>query len=394
MRPARVFVSSVMRGFEAEREAARSAVASLRLQPVMAEDFGAQPYSPQTGCLDGVRSSDVYVGVFGARYGSPTAAGKSATEEEFDEALARGLPILCFVQAGDKEAEQEAFLQRVKQYETGLLVARFAAPTELSLQVVQALNDLLGRPGVAAIDAAAAGELFDAYRWGTLPDPRNAPRHLPWLGAVVVPERQGDPYLSFVDFGREAFREQLLQPALFGATAIFRRARGIDEREEADAVVFEQGDPERNDVLASLEVHTDGALVYGFALGQDQPAGHSMIRSHVVDEDEVERVLGAFAAFANDFYGRLEQSPLIANVFFGTSLSGIDYKGFGRYPSVDPSQMTIPDHRLEDPFRVPRPPLRVARAALADPPRLARDVTDRIAREFRLAGAYYTPPRP
>jgi hypothetical protein len=394
MPPARVFISSVMRDFEAEREAARAAVESLRLQPVMAEDFGAQPYSPQTACLDGVRSSDVYVGVFGARYGSPTTAGKSATEEEFDEARARGLPILCFIQAGDKEDEQEAFLQRVKRYETGFLVARFATPAELSLRVVQALNDQLGRPGVAAMAAAAAGELFDRYRWGALPDPRSAPRHQPWLGAVAVPERQGEPYLSFGDLSREQFREQVLQPALFGATAIFRLTHGVRPREEADAVVFEQGDPGRNDVLAALEVHTDGALVYGLALGQDRPAGHSMIRMHVVDEDEVEGVLGAFAAFANDFYGRLEQGCLIANIFLGTSLSGIDYKGFGRYPNADPSQMTIPDHRLEDPLRVPRPPLRVARAALADPPRLARDVADRIAREFRLAGAYYTPPRP
>jgi hypothetical protein len=73
----------------------------------------------------------------------------------------------------------------------------------------------------------------------------------------------------------------------------------VEEREEADAVVFEQVDPERTDVLASLEVHTDGALVSGLALGQDQPPGHSMIRMFMVDEDEAERVLGAFVAFAN-----------------------------------------------------------------------------------------------
>jgi hypothetical protein len=166
------------------------------------------------------------------------------------------------------------------------------------------------------------------------------------------------------------------------------------EREEVDALVVEQIDPERNDVLASLEVHTDGALVYGLALGQDRHAGYSMIWMNVVDEDEVERVLRAFVAFANDFYGRLEQSPLIANVFLGTSLSSIEGRVFGHYPSVDPSTMTVPDHRLEDPLHVPRPPLRVARAALADPASLARRVNEHIAREFHLAGAYYTPPRP
>jgi hypothetical protein len=394
MPPQRVFISSVMRGFEAEREAARAAVASLHLQPVMAEDFGAQPYSPQIACLEGVRSSDVYLGVFGARYGSRTASGKSATAEEFDEALVRGIPILCFVQSGEKEPEQAAFLDRVKQYETGLLVARFTTPAELTLGVVQGLNDLLGRPGVAAISPAAASDLFDRYRWGVLPDPREAPRHHTWLGAVAVPERQGEPYLSTLEFGQKPFRDHLLQPALFGATAIFRHARGTQAREEADALVFEQIDPDRNSVLTSLEVHADGALVYGLALGLDQPRDRWMIQMHVIDEDEVERVLGGFVAFANAFVGGLEQSPLIANVFLGVSFFGIENKAFGHYPGVDPTQMTIPEHRLEDPLHIPRSPLRVARATLADPPSLARRVADHIAREFRLASAYYTPPRP
>lgn len=393
MQPARIFISSVMRDFAAERDTARAAVSSLRLQPVMAEDFGAQPYSPQIACLEGVRSSDVYLGVFGSRYGSRTASGKSATEEEFDEALARGVPILCFVQSGEKEPELEAFLQRVRQYETGFLVARFTTPAELTLGVVQALNDQFGRPGVATIDATGASALFERYRWGGLPDPRGAPRHHTWLGTVAVPERQGESYLSYLEFGREQFRDQVLQPALFGTTAIFRHASGTQAREEADALVFEQIDPDWNNVLASLEVHSDGALVYGLALGLDQPQDR-MIQMYVIDEDEVERVLRGFVAFANAFFGGLEQSPLIANVFLGMSVSEIESKAFGRYPGADPTQMTIPEHRLEDPLRIPQPPLRVARAALADPSSLARRVTDHIAREFRLAGAYYTPPRP
>ena len=94
----RVFISSVMRDFGHVRSAAREAISSLRQQPVMAEDFGAQPVSSQTACLDGVRSSDIYVGIFGERYGYVAKSGLSATEEEFDEARKQGLPILCFEQ--------------------------------------------------------------------------------------------------------------------------------------------------------------------------------------------------------------------------------------------------------------------------------------------------------
>ena len=48
----RVFISSVMRDFESERAAIRTAVESLRLIPVMAETFGAKPFSPRLACLD------------------------------------------------------------------------------------------------------------------------------------------------------------------------------------------------------------------------------------------------------------------------------------------------------------------------------------------------------
>src|SRR5437588_11991224 len=93
----RIFISSVMRDFAPERAAAREAVIRLRHKPVMAEDFGAQPVSSQTACLEGVRSSHIYVGIFGPRYGYVAPrSGLAATEEEFNEARRRGLPILCF----------------------------------------------------------------------------------------------------------------------------------------------------------------------------------------------------------------------------------------------------------------------------------------------------------
>ena len=80
MTPTKVFISSVITGFEAQRAAARSAVESLRLQPIMAErDFGAKPYTSQEACLDGVRQCDIYLGIFGTRYGFVTASGKSVS---------------------------------------------------------------------------------------------------------------------------------------------------------------------------------------------------------------------------------------------------------------------------------------------------------------------------
>ena len=57
----KVFISSLISGMEAERAAAKKAIALFRHQPVMAEDFGARPNSPQVACLSGLRDADAVV---------------------------------------------------------------------------------------------------------------------------------------------------------------------------------------------------------------------------------------------------------------------------------------------------------------------------------------------
>ena len=148
MLPRRVFLSSVIRDFTAERQAARDAVLLLRQNPVMAEDFGARPMSPRRACLEAVRTSDVFVGIFGARYGTVIpSSGISVSEEEFLEARRLGKDVLCFVQTGVRpEPPQAALLRRVQDYESGFLTARFASAAALKEQLIRSLHDLL-RPG-------------------------------------------------------------------------------------------------------------------------------------------------------------------------------------------------------------------------------------------------------
>jgi hypothetical protein len=390
MSPRKVFVSSVIRDFEQERAAAKAAVEALRLHPVMAEDFGAKPYSAQIACLEGVRASDIYVGIFGARYGFVTAAGISVTEEEFLEARKRGLPILCFIQEGTKEPEQETFLARLKDYKEGYHVAFFRTPEQLTRLVVQGINDLVGQPDVTNLDIAGAETHLEHHRWG------ERERHSwngdsdPWLGAVIFPSRQGEQYLSSIELGRQALQDQLLQPALFGSGAILRRELGIDTKEGLDHLAFEQHD-DRQRLAAKIAVHTDGTLVYGFAPGDRDRHRHSILRSFVIDQDEVQRRLTAFLAYADHFYGQLEHGPVIASVYLGVSLSGIAQKQFGRLPDVEPNPVSIPMSQHEKVLRFPQKPRRVARADLADATRLGEELTELIARTFRVAGAYYMP---
>jgi hypothetical protein len=261
----------------------------------------------------------------------------------------------------------------------------------LALEMVKALNAQIGRTASQELDPTAAVAHLDRHRWGARENDRSTWAAEPWLGAVAVPAWQAEPYLSGFDLSKAAFREQVLQPALFGASAIFDRSLGTDEREEADRLVVEQRDDRARQVAASLAVHLDGTLVYGRVLGQRTPGTHSTVRMFVIDQDEVQRDLAAFAAYAGAFYGQLPQARRIANLYVGVSLSGISHKGFGRLPAIEPQQMTIPDTRLEDPLRVPQPPLRVARAELAEPEGVGHLLTEHIARAFRVAGGYYMP---
>ena len=59
------------------------------------EFFGALPETPKEECLRLVRSANVYVGIFGLRYGFiDTESGKSLTQLEYEEAQAMRLPSL------------------------------------------------------------------------------------------------------------------------------------------------------------------------------------------------------------------------------------------------------------------------------------------------------------
>jgi Domain of unknown function (DUF4062) len=63
----RVFLSSVMDGFEEYRQAAREGIVAAGGEPVLAEDFPSLPISSRTACLDGVASSDIYIAIIGGR---------------------------------------------------------------------------------------------------------------------------------------------------------------------------------------------------------------------------------------------------------------------------------------------------------------------------------------
>lgn len=137
----RVFVSSVVGGMEAYRDAARQAITTMDHTPVMCEDFPARPYSSEKACLHEVEQSDIYLVIIGKDFGFETPEGLSVTQAEFRAAKETDKSILAFIQkTDDRDERQQAFLDEVEAYQAGVFRASFNSPTALNQEIIKALR--------------------------------------------------------------------------------------------------------------------------------------------------------------------------------------------------------------------------------------------------------------
>ena len=136
----RIFVSSVMKGYQNFRGAASAAIRQAGCNPILAEMFPANSSSPRSACLDGVESADAFVLLLGSRFGWKTPSGRSATEEEYQHACRQQIPIMVFVQQGETtEPDQQRFIEEVEDYVRGHFRKSFETPNDLTRLVSEAV---------------------------------------------------------------------------------------------------------------------------------------------------------------------------------------------------------------------------------------------------------------
>lgn len=138
----KVFISSVRRGLAAERDYLVDLIRALGHQPLRFEDFGAQDRTSRGACLGGVQEADLYLLILGEHYGDEMEdSGISATEEEFNTATGRGIPILVFKKRDvEPDEKQQAFQGRVGNYQEGRFWAEFSDNSDLGIAVTKALQ--------------------------------------------------------------------------------------------------------------------------------------------------------------------------------------------------------------------------------------------------------------
>jgi predicted ATPase len=126
----RVFVSSTLRELAHERAAAREAISSLHLAPVLFEQ-AARPHAPRDLYAAYVEQCDVFVGVYWQSYGWVAPGSQiSGLEDEFD--LGQGKPMLLYIKepADEREDRLVSLISRIEQ-EAGSAYRTFSTAPEL-----------------------------------------------------------------------------------------------------------------------------------------------------------------------------------------------------------------------------------------------------------------------
>jgi len=145
MRRQRIFISSVMRDYEDRREAAEETIRALGMEPILAETICASSGAPRDVILkDAIRGCQAVVGIYGPHYGWTGAQSqRSPTEEEYDRARELYKPIYVFIDRIEDEAtepRQHAFLDKVQNWDIGVLRREFHSLGELQDLVSEALT--------------------------------------------------------------------------------------------------------------------------------------------------------------------------------------------------------------------------------------------------------------
>lgn len=151
----RVFVSSTLEELADERAAVRRAVEALHLTPVLFE-LGARPHPPRELYLSYLRQSDVFIGIYGERYGWIAPDREiSGLEDEYRSAM--GMPKLVYLRepAPERDPRLTTLLEQVR--DDGLSYRTFHDTAELEGLVADDLAVLVSERFTGDRDDTGAG---------------------------------------------------------------------------------------------------------------------------------------------------------------------------------------------------------------------------------------------
>jgi len=118
----KIFISSTQNDLQLERDAVEQVIEELGHECLRAETYDSPGTSPEQACRTMAQDCDVYIGIYGTRYGFvPPNIEVSVTEMEYLTARDHN-PAKIFIyvrECGSYENEQERFLRDVQDFASG-----------------------------------------------------------------------------------------------------------------------------------------------------------------------------------------------------------------------------------------------------------------------------------
>lgn len=118
----KVFISSTQKDLQTERNSVEALIEQMGYECLRSEKFNAPGVSPENACIQMARECDIYIGIFGGRYGyKPQHLDISVTELEYREARLHN-PEKVFVyikDTNDIELEQRRLLKEIQDFSEG-----------------------------------------------------------------------------------------------------------------------------------------------------------------------------------------------------------------------------------------------------------------------------------
>jgi len=324
----KIFISSVIRGFEEERSAAARAAKALDHTVLRSEDFGAIASSAQRACRAAVRDADLVILIMGAAYGlKDPVTGKSPTHEEFEEAQQTGRDVLVFVQQGvQREPDQDAFVREVREWAAGANTGSFRDADMLRDSVTQALSRHERTRSAGPIDLAEIAGRLEAAMAG-----QRGRSGSPVLCVALV----GAPRQVVLTAGQledGTLQAELEREALYGATAVLERGARTRTAAERGALVIAQED---------RRVTIDGLGAIAIWTPAQRPRDERDWMPTLIDEDVRDAIAHALR-YGHATLDRLDPYERLADIAVGATIRDLGHLGWRTRAERDRSPNTTP----------------------------------------------------
>lgn len=358
----RVFISSVVEGFEAYRQAARDGVEAAGGIPILVnEDFPSLAVSSRNACLDAVESSDIYAAIIGSRGGWTTPSGRLVVEEEYLHARQHNLPTLVFIQDGNRDADANRLVRHLSDYVDGRFRVQFNTPEDLRTSVERALRNPIQLLQVPPVSPSRVNE--------HLRHPHRMANETA-LHFILVPER-AEEMVHPARFESDDFRHDLYEVALGREVRLLSHEAPKAHSLRRDSAIVHQnaasagggGTPE-----VRLELTTFGVIGIDAAITGRRPRDNRLARFQgmVIERADVEETLRAAFAFSSAMFERLDPYRRHERFIYGVGLTGLQYRTW--VEEVRPTnRMTMTMRQHPEPHLLFPEPRTIGRSTLHQP---------------------------